>query len=204
MASVVPRLRMCASLQAVRMLHASALSRSNYDEVVQLRRKYLSPSLLTFEAYDKPLVLVKGEMQYMWDSEGNKYIDLLGQNLCISVGHCHPKVVKAAVDQLQKLPHCTTMYYHEEPAKLAKELVDRMPPHPSGDDWVVHLVNDGSEAVDLAIQMARVYTARPEVIALHKVSRRVASVVLLRFPVSHSLPLCALLFFAAVVVLCST
>jgi len=136
--------------------------------VVALRRKYLSPSLLTFEAFDKPLVLVKGEMQYMWDIQGNKYIDLLGQNLCISVGHCHPKVVKAATDQLNKLPHCTTMYYHEEPARYAQELVERMPPHPSGDEWVVHLVNDGSEAVDLAIQMARVYTGRPEILALHK------------------------------------
>ena len=153
------------------MLHTTARCSATYDEVVHARRKYLSPSLLTFEAFDKPLVLVKGEMQYMWDSEGNKYIDLLGQNLCISVGHCHPKVTKAAIEQMQKLPHCTTMYYHEEPAFYAKELVERMPPHPSGDDWVVHLVNDGSEAIDLAIQMARVYTCRPEVIALHKVCR---------------------------------
>lgn len=34
----------------------------------------------------------------MYDSENNKYIDLLGQNLCISVGHCHPKVIKAAIE----------------------------------------------------------------------------------------------------------
>ena len=65
---------------------------AKWHEIVGLRRKYLSPSLRTFEAYDKPVVLEKGSMQYMWDSEGNKFIDLLGQNLCISVGHCHPKV----------------------------------------------------------------------------------------------------------------
>lgn len=164
---------MAAIGRTVRALHTtatrlSATKSAKYEEVVALRRKYLAPSLLTFEAYDTPLVLERGEMQYMWDSEGNKYIDLLGQNLCISVGHCHPKVVNAAITQMKKLPHCTTMYYHEESAKLAKELVERMPPHPSGDDWVVHLVNDGSEAVDLAIQMARVYTGRPEVIGLHK------------------------------------
>jgi alanine-glyoxylate transaminase/(R)-3-amino-2-methylpropionate-pyruvate transaminase len=51
---------------------------------------------------------------------------------------------------------------------LAKEIVDTMPPHPSGEDWVVHLVATGSEAVDLAIQMARTYTGRSETIALHK------------------------------------
>lgn len=90
-------------------------------------------------------------MQYIFDEEGNKFIDLLGQNLCVSVGHGHPKVVDAAVEQMKKLPHCTTMYYHEQPAMLAKELIDEMPPHPSGEDWVVHLVNSGSEAVDLAV-----------------------------------------------------
>ena len=95
-------------------------------------------------------------------------LDLLGQNLCISVGHCHPRVTNAAIEQMNKLPHCTTMYYHEQPAQLGKEIVEKMPPHPSGDDWVVHFVNDGSEAVDLAVQMARVYTGRQEMVALHK------------------------------------
>ncbi len=142
--------------------------RRSFSTVVKDRLKYLSPSLSTFEAYDSPLVLERGEMQYMWDDEGNKYIDLLGQNLCISVGHRHPKVVKAALDQMMKLPHCTTMYYHEESASLAKELVEKIPAHPSGEDWVVHFVNSGSEAVDLAVQMARCYTNRPEMIGLHK------------------------------------
>jgi len=133
-----------------------------------MRNKHLSPSMRTFQAYDKPLVLERGEMQYMWDSEGNKYIDLLGQNLCISVGHGHPVVTEAAIAQMKKLPHCTTMYYHEQPSNLAKELIQRLPPHPSGEDWVCHFVCSGSEAVDLAIQMARCYTGRSEVLALHK------------------------------------
>lgn len=141
---------------------------SNYSKTVAMRDKYLSPSLATFQAYDTPLILEKGEMQYVWDSEGKKYIDLLGQNLCISVGHCHPRVVDKATEQMKKLSHCTTMYYHDQPSKLAKKLTELVPPHPSGEDWVVHLVNDGSEAVDLAIQMARVYTGRPEMIALQK------------------------------------
>ena len=141
---------------------------SNYQEIVNLRHKYQSPSLNTFEAYDKPLVLEKGKMQYMWDSEDNKYIDLLGQNLCISVGHCHPTVINAAIKQMEKLSHCTTMYYNEQPSFLAKEIIETLPPHPSGEDWVVHFVNDGSEAVDLAVQMIRVYTGRPEIISLQK------------------------------------
>lgn len=141
---------------------------SNYNSIVSLRDKYLSPSLATFKAYDTPLILDKGYMHNVWDSESNKYIDLVGQNLCISVGHCHPKVVESATNQMKKLAHCTTMYYHNKPAKLAEKLIQMVPPHPSGEDWVVHLVNDGSEAVDLAVQMARVYTNRPEIIGLQK------------------------------------
>lgn len=128
----------------------------------------MSPSLKTFEAYDKPVVLERASMQYMWDSEGRKHIDLLGQNLTVSVGHCHPTVVNMAVEQMKTLSHVTTMYYHKEPAELAKEIVDTLPPHPSGEDWVVHLVGTGSEAVDLAIQMARTHTGRSETIALNK------------------------------------
>jgi adenosylmethionine-8-amino-7-oxononanoate aminotransferase len=59
--------------------------------------------------------------------------------------------MKAASDQMHRLAHATTMYYNDQPALLAKELVEKLPPHPSGEDWVVHLVNDGSESVDLAV-----------------------------------------------------
>ena len=144
------------------------LSSLSYNKIVENRHKYASPSLSTFEAYEKPLVLKKGDRQYLWDIDDNKYIDLLGQNLCVSIGYNHPKIIKAATEQIKTLSHCTTMYYNEKPSILYKQLVEKMPPHPSGEEWVVHLVNDGSEAVDLAIQMARVYTGRPEVITLHK------------------------------------
>ena len=138
------------------MIPRRLMSSIGYNSIVKLRQQYLSPSLKTFEAYDKPLVVDKALMQYMWVSDVGKCIDLLGQNLCISVGHCHPRVVEKATEQMKKLSHCTTMYYNEQSSLLAKDLVERMPPHPSGDDWVVHLVNSGSEAVDLAVQMARV------------------------------------------------
>jgi 4-aminobutyrate aminotransferase-like enzyme len=52
---------------------------------------------------------------------------------------------------MKRIAHTTTMYYNDQPSLLAKELVERLPPHPSGEDWVVHLVNDGSESVDLAV-----------------------------------------------------
>ena len=141
---------------------------STYGSTIYNRHKYSSPVYNTFQAYDKPLILTKGKMQYVWDNEDNKYLDLVGQNLCISVGHCHPKVIHAATTQLNMLSHCTSMYYHKEPANLCKELVSLLPIHPSNEEWVVHLVNSGSEAVDLAVQMARVYTGSSEMISLQK------------------------------------
>ena len=143
------------------------LSRKILASIPELGEKYLSPSLKTFRAFDSPVVLTKGHMQHVWTDDDKKYLDLIGQNLSISVGHCHPKVVDAMITQLHKLPHCTTMYHHEEPTMLAKELVEKFPNRSDGEDWVVHPVNSGSEAVDLAIQMAAEHTKEPSIMALH-------------------------------------
>ena len=139
-----------------------------YSSIIFNRQKYMTPSLKTFEAFSDPFVIDKGYMQHIWDINGNKYIDVVGQNICVSVGHCHPVVVNKASLQMKKLAHCSSMYYNEQSALLAKKLVQKLPNHPSGEDWIVHFVNDGSEAVDLAVQMAREYTQRPEMISLYK------------------------------------
>lgn len=136
--------------------------------IIGARHRYLSPSLNTFQTFDTPIVLERGEGVRVWDTDNRSYIDMLGQNLCVSIGYKHPRILSAAKDQLDSLAHCTTVYYHEASCALAKEIVSTLPDHPSGDEWVVHFVNDGSEAVDLAVQMARVYTCNHEFYALHK------------------------------------
>jgi alanine-glyoxylate transaminase/(R)-3-amino-2-methylpropionate-pyruvate transaminase len=140
----------------------------NYHQIVYNRHKYLSPVLKTFEAYDLPFIIDKGKMQYIWDIEGNKYIDMVSQNIVVSVGHSHPKVISKVIEQINRLPHSSSMYYNKQSGELGKKLVEKLPEHPSGEDWVVHLVNSGSEAVDLAIQMAREYTGNYDFYALHK------------------------------------
>lgn len=135
---------------------------------VAMRQKYLSPIYRTFDAYKKPLVLARGENQYVWDNEGTKYLDVHAQNVCISVGHSHPYVVGAAIQQLNIMPHCSSAYYSSQSGILARKLINKMPPHPSGEDWVVHLVNNGSEAVDLALQMAREYTKNVDIIGMYR------------------------------------
>ncbi len=137
------------------------------DGTALRRDQYYAASLRKFVPFREPIVFRKGAMQYLWDTEGRKFTDLLGMNVCISVGHSHPRVVAAAMQQAQDLTHCTTMFYHPVPAHFAEELAATLPKGPKGDiNWVVHFTNSGSEAVDLAMTMARTYTGNLDFLAL--------------------------------------
>ncbi len=129
----------------------------------KLRDQYYAASQRKFVPFKDPMVFKRGSMQYLWDVDDKQYIDLLGMNVCISVGHSHPQVVSAAMEQAQSLTHCTTMFYHPTPAHLAEELAKCMP---GGIEWVVHFTNSGAEAVDLAMAMARTYTGNIDLLSL--------------------------------------
>lgn len=133
------------------------------QSIIDKRDQYYAASQRAFVPYQKPLILKQGRMQYCWDELGNKMTDLLGMNLCISVGHAHPAVVEAVTKQVQDLTHCTTMFHHPVPAHLAEELAATMP---AGHEWVVHFTNSGAEAIDLAMMMARASTGNQDIIAL--------------------------------------
>jgi alanine-glyoxylate transaminase/(R)-3-amino-2-methylpropionate-pyruvate transaminase len=130
------------------------------EEVLRLRRQFLNPGIFLY--YKKPLMLVEGKMQYVWDEKGRRYLDALGGIVTISVGHCHPDVVAAANHQNQVLQHSTTIYLHPNVAQYAEKLAAKMP----GELKVCYFVNSGSEANDLALLMARAYTGNYDVIAL--------------------------------------
>jgi len=133
------------------------------DAIVARREKYYSASQRAFVPYQKPLIFKSGKGQYLWDENGKRYLDLLGMNVCISVGHSHPVVNEAIKHQVDQLPHCTTMFYHPVPAHFAEELVATMP---QANDWVVHFMNSGAEATDLALLMAQSYTGNIDFLAL--------------------------------------
>ncbi|MCA0326837.1 MAG: aspartate aminotransferase family protein [Proteobacteria bacterium] len=144
--------------------HDSPLAVSwDRDEIIRLRDTYYATTQRAFVPYKKPLILKRGQGQYIWDEHDKRLIDLLGMNLCISVGHSHPAVVRAVQEQVAQLTHCTTMFYHPVPAHFAEELAATMP---AGHEWVVHFTNSGSEAVDLALMMARAYTKNSDVVSL--------------------------------------
>jgi acetylornithine/N-succinyldiaminopimelate aminotransferase len=112
----------------------------------ELDKKYY---LQTFKRY--PLTFDHGKGSRIWDVEGNEYIDMLGGIAVNSVGHCHPKVVKAIQDQAAKLIHISNFYLSEPQVMLSKKLVEL-----SGLDRVF-FANSGAESVEGAIKIARKY-----------------------------------------------
>jgi alanine-glyoxylate transaminase/(R)-3-amino-2-methylpropionate-pyruvate transaminase len=132
----------------------------SFDEVMKLRKAHLPPSLLTF--YKKPLMVVQGHMQYLFDETGRRYLDGFGGIVTVSVGHCHPHVNAAVHRQNDLLQHTTTIYLNPAPAEYAAKLASKMP----GNLKICYFVNSGSEANDLAILMARAYTGNYDLIAL--------------------------------------
>jgi alanine-glyoxylate transaminase/(R)-3-amino-2-methylpropionate-pyruvate transaminase len=130
------------------------------DEVFALRQQFLNPAI--FHYYKKPLMIVEGKGQYLFDEKGRRYLDGFGGIVTVSVGHCHPHVVAAVQAQNEILQHTTTIYLHPNVALYARDLAAKMP----GDLKVVYFVNSGSEANDLALLMARAYTGNYDVIAL--------------------------------------
>lgn len=99
----------------------------------------------------KPLsvVLSEGKGVWVWDVEGKKYLDCLSAYSAVNQGHCHPHVVKAMVDQAQKIALTSRAFRNDKLGMLYKKLVDL-----TGYERVLPM-NSGAEAVEFAIKIAR-------------------------------------------------
>ncbi|HEX6044935.1 MAG TPA: aminotransferase class III-fold pyridoxal phosphate-dependent enzyme [Pyrinomonadaceae bacterium] len=127
------------------------------ESTLEARRRLLGHNLSL--AYDHPLKIVRGSMQYLYDDEDRKYLD--GYNNVAHVGHCHPRVVQAAVEQMQTL-NTNTRYLHDTILTYADRLTATLP-EPLR---VCYFVNSGSEANELALRLARAYTNARDLIVL--------------------------------------
>ncbi|OYV75044.1 MAG: hypothetical protein B7Z74_01520, partial [Deltaproteobacteria bacterium 21-66-5] len=99
-------------------------------------------------AYREPLTIVRGWMQYLFDDTGRQYVD--AYNNVPHVGHAHPRVVRAAHDQMRVL-NTNTRYLNALPVEYAERLVATLPPGLS----VCYFTNSASEANELALRLAR-------------------------------------------------
>ncbi|UCC89438.1 MAG: aspartate aminotransferase family protein [Anaerolineales bacterium] len=128
--------------------------------ILEKQHKYLWPSHITY--YRQPLPLARGEGMYLYDVEGNQYLDFFGGILTVSVGHCHPKVTQAITHQAQTLVHTSTLYPHQNHVNLAQKLAEITP----GRLQKSFFLNSGTEANETAVMLAKAATGAQEVIAL--------------------------------------
>ena len=105
-------------------------------------------------------MLVRGDGQRVWDSDGREYLDFGGGIAVVSLGHCHPAPLAAAQVQLEKLWHVSNLYRTEPSEELAAKLSARF------GGARAFFCNSGAEAVEAAIKYARKATGRPGVLAL--------------------------------------
>ncbi len=125
-----------------------------------MRRQFCNPAIFTL--YRDPLMIVEGHMQYLFDETGRRYLDLFAGIVTVSCGHSHPRVLERMKAQLELIQHTTTIYLHPNFPALARALAAKLPP---GLD-VTYFVNSGSEANDLAVLMARLFSGHHDVIAV--------------------------------------
>lgn len=129
-------------------------------KTADLGEKYVMKTYSRF-----PLTFVKGDGMYVYDENGKKYIDFVAGIAVNSLGHNHPKLVKAISEQASKLIHISNLYYTEPQVNLAQKLVE------NGSLDKVFFCNSGAESIEAALKLARKYgskTGRQEIITMNQ------------------------------------
>ena len=133
------------------------MSGQTKSETLATRRRLLGRNLSV--AYKDPLKIVRGSMQYLYDEQGNQYLD--AYNNVAHVGHCHPRVVRAGQEQMGVL-NTNTRYLNDRINDYASRLTGTLPESLC----VSFFVNSGSEANELALRLARAHTKARDLIVL--------------------------------------
>ena len=95
------------------------------DEILLANREYLFPAV--FHYFREPLVVARAKDQYVWDADGNQYLDFFGGIVTVSVGHCNEAVNAQVHRQLDTLQHVSTLFANEPQAALAKKIAQVTP-----------------------------------------------------------------------------
>ena len=132
--------------------------RRTNQEWLELGRQYI----LRHPHRTAPLVPERGEGIYIWDVEGNRYIDFQSGQLCVTLGHSHPKYVEALSQQAQKIVQTGTLFIAPSEVLLAQKIAE-LTPDPLQKSF---FACTGSESNELALRLVRKYTGRFEVIAV--------------------------------------
>lgn len=133
---------------------------SKREELIRKQKEFIFPSVSTF--YSEPLVLDRGNMQYVWDIDGREYLDFFGGIVTVGVGHCNPRVTSKLKAQVDKLQHVSTCFITEPMVALAEKLAGLAPRGLKKS----YFTNSGTEANETAVQVARMHTGNYELVVL--------------------------------------
>ncbi|MFN0165663.1 MAG: aspartate aminotransferase family protein, partial [Bryobacteraceae bacterium] len=131
------------------------------DEIILANRNFLFPSV--FHYYQQPLVVTHAKDQWVWDADGNQYLDFFGGIVTVSVGHANEHVNSRVKQQMDRLGHVSTVFANEPQAALAQKIASLTPEQKLTKSF---FSNSGTEANETAILAARCYTGSNEIIAL--------------------------------------
>jgi 4-aminobutyrate aminotransferase-like enzyme len=131
------------------------------EEILLAQSEHLFPCV--FHYYRQPLVISHARNQYVWDVDGNQYLDFFGGIVTVSVGHCNEDVNRKVHKQMDRLQHVSTVFVNAPQAELAKKLAQITP---GGKLTKSFFTNSGTEANEAAILAARCYTGSTEIVAL--------------------------------------
>jgi 4-aminobutyrate aminotransferase-like enzyme len=129
-------------------------------DTITTYKSHTWPAAATY--YEQPLVIDHGSGMYVWDDQGNRYLDCFGGVLTVSVGHANPAVNRAIREQIDKVSHTSTLYISKPAAELVAKVAEIAP----GKLNRSFFTNSGTEADETAMLVARLYTGRQEIIAL--------------------------------------
>src|SRR5436190_16830376 len=131
------------------------------DEIILANREFLFPAV--FHYYKQPLVVSHAKDQYVWDADGNQYLDFFGGIVTVSVGHCNDQVNARVHQQLDTLQNVSTVFATEPQAALAKKIASITP---GGQLTKSFFTTSGTDANETAILTARCYTGNSDIVAL--------------------------------------
>lgn len=114
------------------------------NATIELEQRYCARNY-----HPLPVVLVKGEGAYLWDDDGNRYLDMMSAYSAVSHGHCHPRLVRALTEQAARLAVVSRAFHSDRLAPLLQKVCVM-----TGQEMALPM-NTGAEAVETALKAAR-------------------------------------------------
>src|SRR3954468_12793939 len=137
------------------------MERWTIEAVRAKQKELLFPNVGTY--FEQSLPIESGRGMYLRDLDGKEYLDFFAGILTVQVGHCHPRVTAAAIEQQRKLVHVSTLYPTVPQIQLAEKLVQIKP---MKEPAKVFFTNSGTEANETAVSLAKEATGRTELVVL--------------------------------------